>query len=243
MSARRRVRPDGRAGFTLLEALVAMALTALIVSALAALTAQWLRSWDRGLVRIEQDEQLALRLERLVEDLAAAEFIPIDRQALESFFEGDAHQVTFVRTALSPNGGPGLDIVHLGEVAGPVGPTLVRSRARFTPLPAGPKNRDLPKFVDPVVLASPPYRVAFSYAGADRVWRDVWRHEMLLPKAIRLTLRQTGASPVRGVTTAVPLHVDVPAECIAAKSLAECIARGSKATSSDTSSPAHRVGG
>ena len=62
------------AGFTLIEVLCATALIAMILSALAAVTAQWLPNWNRGISRIQRNEHIALGLERLSADLAAAEF-------------------------------------------------------------------------------------------------------------------------------------------------------------------------
>ena len=63
------------AGFTLLEALVAIALMGLIVGALATVTAQWLPNWNRGQLRTQRNEQLAIALDRLVADLSAAEYV------------------------------------------------------------------------------------------------------------------------------------------------------------------------
>ena len=48
MTVQQRCDKDTRAGFTLLEALVATALMGLILAALATITAQWLPNWDRG---------------------------------------------------------------------------------------------------------------------------------------------------------------------------------------------------
>ena len=42
---------DGECGFTLIETLAALALTGLVLSALATLTAQWLPNWNRGFAR------------------------------------------------------------------------------------------------------------------------------------------------------------------------------------------------
>ena len=85
-------------GFTLLEALAAMALMGLILSALATITAQWLLNWKHGLVQIQRDEQVVLGLDRLAADLAAAEFIPSSQQTRKPFFDGASRSVTFVRT-------------------------------------------------------------------------------------------------------------------------------------------------
>ena len=76
------------AGFTLIEALVATALMGLILAALATITAQWLPNWNRGVVRVQRNEQVALGLERLASDLAAAQFIPASQQTRKPFFDG-----------------------------------------------------------------------------------------------------------------------------------------------------------
>ena len=39
---------ESQCGFTLIETLAALALTGLVLSALAILTAQWLPNWNRG---------------------------------------------------------------------------------------------------------------------------------------------------------------------------------------------------
>ena len=55
-----------------LEALVALALMGLVLSALASLTAQWLPNWNRGLNRVQRSETISIALQRLADDLAAA---------------------------------------------------------------------------------------------------------------------------------------------------------------------------
>src|SRR5258708_16054170 len=65
------------AGFTIVEALVATLLMAFILAALATVTAQWLANWDRGFTRAQRVDLFAAGLERVVADLAAAEFASI----------------------------------------------------------------------------------------------------------------------------------------------------------------------
>jgi general secretion pathway protein J len=206
------------AGFTLIEALVATALMGFILAALATITAQWLPNWNHGVVRVQHNEQVALGLERLAADLAAADFIPANNQTRKPFFDGASRSVTFVRTALGPDTGPGLEFVRIAEIGSEWGPVLVRTRAPFVP---GIDRQ--PNFTDPVVLLRAPYRLSFSYAGIDRNWREDWREQVQLPNAVKLTVRDAATQRTLSVSTATLIHVDVPVDCIAAKSLAECL--------------------
>ena len=206
------------AGFTLIEALVATALMGLTLAALATITAQWLPNWNHGVVRVQRNEQVALGLERLAADLAAADFIPANNQTRKPFFDGASRSVTFVRTALGPDTGPGLEFVRIAEISSERGPVLVRTRAPFVP---GIDRQ--PNFTDPVVLLRAPYRLSFSYAGIDRNWREDWREQIQLPNAVKLTVRDAATQRTLSVSTATLIHVDVPVDCIAAKSLAECL--------------------
>src|SRR5438045_9756697 len=101
-------------GFTLIETLVALALMGLVLSALANLTARWLPNWNRGLERIQRSELIGIALQRIGADLAAAEYVPANRDGRRPLFDGSEMSVTFVRTALAPNAVPGLDIVRVG---------------------------------------------------------------------------------------------------------------------------------
>ena len=114
MSARVAKRA-GEAGFTLIEALAALALTGLVLSALANITSQWLPNWNRGLDRIQRSEGVGLALQRIAADLAAAEYVPASREQQKPLFDGSELSVMFVRTALGPNARVGLDVVRIGE--------------------------------------------------------------------------------------------------------------------------------
>ena len=74
----------GERGFTLIEALAALALTGLVLSALATVTAQWLPNWNRGFDRIQQSELVGISMRRIAADLAAAEYVPPNRDAAAS---------------------------------------------------------------------------------------------------------------------------------------------------------------
>src|ERR1700687_2431820 len=141
----------------------------MILAALATITAQWLPNWNRGVVRVQHNELVALGLDRIASDLAAAESIPAGRETRKPFFDGANRSVTFVRIAFGPNAGPGLEVIRIAEVSSEQGPFLVRTQAPFVP---ASNDRVQPTFSDPVILLRAPYRLSFSYAGADRNWRE-----------------------------------------------------------------------
>jgi general secretion pathway protein J len=208
-----------RAGFTLIEALLATLLMAMIMGALATVTSQWLRGWYRGFTRIQSVDLLAAGLDRLVADVAAAEIIAASATNMP-MFDGTESAVMFVRTPLGPNTFTGLEVVRIEEASDSRGPALVRNTAPFTPV-----IRDLGEveFSNPVVLLRAPYRVSFSYAGPDRVWRDTWRSAAQLPRAIRVSVRDTATSRTLVVSTSTVIRAELPARCAAAKAGAECV--------------------
>lgn len=201
---------SAEAGFTLIEMLIATALSLLVLGTLATVTAQWLPNWNRGFTRVQRTEQLALAMDRIVNDLAAAEFVPPNADTKLPLFDGSELMVTFVRTAVGPNSRIGLELVRFMEIADN-GPVLVRATAPFVPLDAD--TAAVLRFSDQVILIRAPYRVVFSYAGPDRVWQTTWRNANELPSAVRIAVRDTGTGQTLAVSTAVKIHVDAPAEC------------------------------
>src|SRR3954451_7898112 len=168
------------AGFTLIEVLIATMLMTVILGALATVTSQWLPNWNRGMVRVQRAERLAIGLERIAADPSGAEMMALNADARAPLFEGGELSVTFVRTAVGPNTRPGLEIIRLIEKADDQGLALVRERAPFAPMPG-----DAPvRFADQVVLIRSPVRVSFSYAGPDQVWHKQWLGQRQLPDMI-----------------------------------------------------------
>jgi general secretion pathway protein J len=222
MSARR--RSHGEAGFTLLEVLLATLLMTVILGALATVTAQWLPNWNRGIVRVQRAELLAIGLDRIVADLSVAEMVAVNSDARTPLFEGSELAVTFLRTAVGPNARPGLEFIRLIEKADSQGLAMVRERAPFAPMPTDGQIR----FVDQVVLIRSPLRVSFAYAGADQVWQPEWRGKAQLPDTICITVRDSATGQVLAVSRAATVHVNAPNECARAKNIAACLTALSK---------------
>jgi general secretion pathway protein J len=214
----RRVMAD-QTGFTLIEVLVATLLMTVILAALATVTSQWLPNWNRGMMRVQRAERLAMGIGRIASDLSVAEMIPINADAKVPLFEGSELAVTFVRTAVGANTRPGLEIVRLIEKADDQGLAMVRERAPFVPMPADAQIR----FVDQVVLIRSPFRVTFSYAGPDQVWQSAWRGQKQLPDTIRIAVRDVATGQVLAVSSAAIVHINAAAECARAKNPLQCL--------------------
>jgi len=207
--------PD--AGFTLLETLLATALFLIVIAALATVTGQWLPAWSHGFARVQRTEHLAFGIERIVADVAAAQFISPNAVVKRPVFDGTELGVIFVRSAIGPNAQPGLEYVRFAEIASERGPVLVRASAPFVPVEPDASVILGMKFTEPVVLVRPPFRVRFAYAGPDRLWQPTWQASNDLPSAIRVTVRNAVTGEVLTVSSAVKVHVNAPALCASAQ--------------------------
>ncbi len=206
----KRANPDALvAGFSLIEAIATLALTATIILALSSVAGQWLPNWRRGFVDLQRADLLGVGLERLVDDLSAAEYVTRSVGTQAPFFEGDASSVVFVRSAAGPDAYPHLEIVRLAEIKEDRGLAMVRTRARFAP--TAPKPPGAPAqpiaFGDPVTLIRAPIHITFAYAGPDRVWLPSWKGQEQLPEAVRISVRDTVANRVLAASTVARVRV------------------------------------
>jgi general secretion pathway protein J len=225
---------SGEAGFTLVEMLIATVLMVFILTALVAVTAQWLPNWNHGMAHMERDERFAFTLNRMVGDLAVAEFVPANTTVKTPYFDGSELSVSFVRTAIGPSSRPGLEIVRFQEVADAGGPVLVRSRTPFVPMDATAQAR----LTDPVVLIRSPYRVMFAYAGGDDTWQPTWHNAAELPKRVRITVRDDVTQQRLAVSTAALVHIDTPAECAREKNVNQCLTQIAQSAAAAGNPPA-----
>jgi general secretion pathway protein J len=200
-------------GFTLLEALIAVALMGVLLATLATLTAQWIPAWRAGFDRVQRADLLGLGLDRIVADVAAAEFESPGGVNARLLFDGTPSSVTFVRSAIGPNASAGLEIVRIGETDDERGRVLVRSRAPFVPVTTKDVDTGELEFTNPIVLVRPPFYVSFAFAGRDRIWQETWHDANQLPNAVRVTVRNATTDEILPVSTATLLNVTAPAEC------------------------------
>jgi general secretion pathway protein J len=147
-----------------------------------------------------------------------------------------------VRTALGPNARTGLDVVRIGETTDQRELVTVRLRAPFGPLTQAASLSEQIQLADPVVLLRAPFRLSFSYAGQDRVWKSSWHDADKLPAAIMLTVRDARTERVLSVSTVASVHADAPAAGNCAQPGKDCNSNGAENNSSDASKDSPNTG-
>jgi prepilin-type N-terminal cleavage/methylation domain-containing protein len=190
--ARQRDSQEHCGGFTLIETLAALAITAAIFVAAAGLIHNVVIGFDRGTRTITTADRLVLAVERLAGDFAAARFVQKAVDGKVAFIAGDgnAGRLTFVSGAGIVAGPRGEEIVSLSiEPASDV-TRLIRRRAPWRG-PSGRFGDVTPQ--DPVVLVEGNYDMAFSFGKADpdgrMTWTSNWADTNSIPQAIRLIIR------------------------------------------------------
>lgn len=213
----------GTRGFTLVEALVAVALMGLVLAMLGTVTARWLPNWNLGFARLQRADLVGLAVERIGADLASAEFLSLDRTSQRATFDGTSSSVVLVRSALGPNAVEGIEIIRIAEEPDGDGFVLVRSRAPFTLLGKTDGGLSALAFADKITLLRPPYRASFAFADALLEWRDLWRDAPTLPSAVRITIADA-SKPKRPSSSMIAfLHTSAAAVCTRASSTWGCV--------------------
>ena len=209
-------------GFTLIEVLAALAIGSAVIAATAMLINNVALNFDRRTGLVGKADQLLLAVDRIAADLGSA------RQVLQSgsgadtivAFNGDAAQVRFI----TGSGNQGEEVVSL-QVEETDGVThLVRRRARslgertaFASVTLG----------DPVQLIEGQVDMSFTFGSLDSdgtlSWNETWSGRPILPRLVRLTIRDraSGADLLRGVQFV--LRADAPIGCAQGEAGAECV--------------------
>ncbi len=211
-----------RAGFSIIEGLVALALTGLIMAGVAMMVAQWMPAWNRGFHKTQRADLLAAALDRIAADLAEARYVTGSSQDNYLFFSGEPEAVTFVRPTLDPGERPGLEVVRIATSIDRSGPRIVRRRARFTPLPPGAAPGQDLRFASSALLLRSGARIAFAYADDEGRWLPQWVDPRSLPSRVRVTLQDPATGFALEPTTTAIIRAEAPARCASAKSIKNC---------------------
>jgi general secretion pathway protein J len=181
-------------GFTLLELLLALALTATLMTMLTAGVYGVIRDWDDNASGLEHtlDETIAmLQLERALLGAFPHSYRDPATLGRHVYFDGEKNELSWV-SSVSPQRQSGLTAWRLYSVGN-----------QGIYLQLAPALSDHPgqrlRAADPILLLEG-YRVEFSYlyqsSNLDRRWRDSWQaHELLaLPLGVHLRLIPTGGN-------------------------------------------------
>ncbi|HTZ38166.1 MAG TPA: prepilin-type N-terminal cleavage/methylation domain-containing protein [Stellaceae bacterium] len=184
---KRKARPGHSAGFTLVELLVALALSALVSLILLhgiRIAAAGFERHTREADRLDARQSLDDLLRRT---LGAAATIP---QTAGGMFRGGPDALVFL--AAAEDGGAGLYRVELALDRARAEPALVLRRQLA--VPAGDPR------IAASVIADRVRDFRLAYFGADAAsaaaaWHDSWQQLNLLPLLVRVTLDRAGAPP------------------------------------------------
>lgn len=202
-------------GFTLLETILSLALTAIIIGMLATLSRQWLSSWSLGADRMEYIESVTLAESRLATDIAGAlSFVQRpDQQA--PLFVGTESELIFISEPRKMDATDRLIVIryHTDPERG-----VIRNTAVY--------NSSLPlraqSFSAGVTLLPAPFQIAFSYASDEGEPQAAW-DKLFMPSRILFTLSTPTTKIPSGYSISVRTYL--PSICSRTPALKDCRAQ------------------
>jgi general secretion pathway protein J len=220
-------------GFSLIEVLVAFAISSVVIVATATLIHMVGTTFDRGARAVDAADRLVLAVDRLASDFGSARFVvwntaggaALAFKAEQADGEKPA-RIIFIGGGGIGSGVRGDELISLTvEKSGGVS-RLVRRRAAWI----GPGTLiEQASLRDPVVLIEGHLDISFLFGridyGGGLVWSTTWNGETALPRFVRLIMRDraTGSDPVGEADFIV--HADVPLACGRADASLDCISR------------------
>jgi len=229
------VRERGRsAGFTLIECLVALAVTSLVAFAAGSLLRETGSFFDRGTRAVDETERFAWAVDRLTRDFAAARFVPqAGEKSGSAAFIGEPGRVVFVAAG---RGGSAPEVVEYSTAPGEAGEQLIRRQAAWP----GPSARlAQAELKDPVVLLSGTYDISFEFAqappGGGLVWRDRWSGAEGLPGSVKVKLIDAASGVDFLAASDFAIRANAPLACASGKD--DCLKKDEGAKSAEAAQP------
>jgi prepilin-type N-terminal cleavage/methylation domain-containing protein len=190
---------DRQAGFTLIEVLAALVITAALVAVVLPFAGRLVERWRAGQGAVDAADAWMQAVARLSDDLAEAVPMQVGQTGQGNFvFRAGPQEVTFVRPALGDAREAALETVTYAITVDRSGSHLVRRAHAFST--GGPDGADGAGPSTAAILDAP-YTFRFSAIGRDGRRQDRWTDPKTLP--VRLELRVTGddrtVPPVRRI--------------------------------------------
>ena len=203
-----RTRPANRRGFTLIEVLAGLAVSAMAILALTFAVGIAARAWSRGDVDTELTEKVGRAASRFNDDVGS--LMPW-RYAAGSdpqiVFAGDRREVVFAAMAQTgAYGSPRLRLVSYRFLTTERGSVVQR---RVAPIPIDPGRPETADWGDAVAVIAGVDSPALAYAESPGKWVDLWTPGATLPTAVRLTFLMRG----RTVVLEAPVLADPIRDC------------------------------
>jgi len=221
---------SARGGFTLVEVLAAFAIGAVIIAACAALIHNVVLNFDRGTKTVDVAERFVLAIDRLSADFASARPVARRTEAGPALaFLGETSdgrtpgKIVFVASAPVTGAPAGDEIVMLTIEQDEKLVRLVRRRAPWL----GPTSRFEDVAPDnPVVLIEGKWSISFLFGRLTPerglAWYSSWIGEAMLPRFVRLLVRDSNGRDVLGEADFV-IRADAPASCGRSDAAVSCL--------------------
>ncbi len=215
MTVERRRAHTGCDGFTLVEVLAALAIALVIIISSAALIRNIALYFDRGTRGATEAERLMLAVARLAGDFGSARFVArrtADGAAIA--FAAEQKSITFVGAGGVASRSTGDELISLTVEQDGDLRRLIRSRATW------PGQRGRFEDVtarDPVVLIEGRLDMSFAFGRIARdgklVWYSSWTGQSVLPRYVRLNVRDRDSGTDLLGEAAFVVRADAPPAC------------------------------
>lgn len=202
---------QSRAGFMLVEMLVAMAVGAFLLVALASVTTFVLKAQDRFSARAQEAEVSGRALASLAREIGPALRLRWTGEKAGFVFSGTSGRLLFARDVPAAGGFSRTEAV-LWEVRSLNGATTLLRAAG--PLPPDAASPDAVAWGPPATVYAGGARIAFAYfmplEGGGEALLDDWPAGNEMPAAVRIALAKPNQAPI---SLRVPLLIETDPRC------------------------------
>ena len=208
----RPARPNS--GFTLLETILALALTALVVGMLATIARQWLMNWNTGRRHMETMEMTTLAGLRIANDVGHAIHVSINVPQNSASFVGTTDQIFVVKEPEAKEQTEHLIVVNY-QSSKDFG--IIRRVAVLN----SSKPLDAQRYGDSVFLLPATFSMTLSYRDLSSRQTNLWQ-DQTLPAGVMLKIMNESRMFERSIP--IQIYSALPAKCSTIKTYRDCLA-------------------